>query len=61
MCRGLRLTKRDVCVKASMYSVRRLIRSRMIESAAYCNQILFIKRRLIESFGYTYQFYAGSN
>ncbi len=50
------------------YSVRRLIGSRIIESAAYCNQINVIplyssivhkKCRLIESFGYCYHFYAG--
>ncbi len=45
-------------------SVRRLIGSWIIESAAYCNQKLVAHlyihktRRLIESFGYCYHFYA---
>ncbi len=42
--------------------------SRIIESAAYCNQLLLVPiilytehktRRLIESFGYCYHFYIG--
>ncbi len=49
-----------------IYSVRRLIGSQ-IESAAYCNQkfgpiytiTVHKTRRLIESFGYCYHFYAG--
>jgi hypothetical protein len=53
----------------SQYSVRRLIRSQIIESAAYCYKILlnllcktvYKTRRLIESFGYCYHFYAGPN
>ncbi len=54
--------------KGKYYSAHRLIGSRIIESAACCNQILLVplylnivhkKRRLIESFGYCYHFYAG--
>jgi hypothetical protein len=50
------------------YSVRRLIESRIIESAAYCNQTWLGPiyksntqkiRRLIESSCYCYHFYVG--
>ncbi len=48
-------------------SARRLMGSRVIESAAYCNQILLAqqrinsaqKHRLIESSGYCYRFWVG--
>ena len=51
-----------------LYSARRLIGSRIIESAAYCNRILLVplyrnstqKRRFIESLGGCYHFYVGT-
>jgi hypothetical protein len=50
--------------KKLLHSAHRLIGSRIIESAAYCKQKLLAHlyltvhktRRLIESFGYCYQF-----
>ncbi len=58
-------------LKNVKYSARRLIRSRIIESAAYCNQPFIVIRnclpfypltvdktsRLIEAFGCCYHFY----
>ncbi len=50
------------------YIARRLRRSRIMESAAYCDRILMVQlykqctyktRRFIESFGYCYRFYVG--
>ena len=51
-----------------IYSARRLIGSRIMESATFCNKILLIpfymnstqKRWLFELFGYCYHFYDGS-
>ncbi len=50
-----------------LISARRLMGSRLIESAVYCNQIslaqVYINRAqntlVIESFGYCYRFYVG--
>jgi len=47
----------------SKYSARRVIGSRIIESAAYCDQILLSssqKPLLIESLGYCNNFYVGT-